>query len=82
MLVIDTWSELEPTCDLLTLWSEFKEWLLSFYATDRIHVSERIASHRWGTQVMQFYVNNPIEHQLSQLTKLEDIALFNLLSID
>jgi hypothetical protein len=77
---IDTWSEIVPTSNLLTIWNEFKDWLMSFFATERIHVTERINSHRWITPVVQFHVANPIEHQRSKLTKLEDITFFNLLS--
>jgi hypothetical protein len=77
---IDTWSEIEPTSNLLTVWNEFKDWLMSFFSTERIHVTERIGSHRWKTPVIQFHVSNPIEHQLSKLTKLEDITFFKLLS--
>ena len=78
---IDTWSEIEASSNLLVIWNEFKDWLMSFFATERIHVTERINSHRWITPVIQFHVSNPVEHQLSKLSKLEDITLFNLLAI-
>ncbi len=77
---IDTWSKIDPTSNILNIWNEFKVWLLSFYSTDRIYVSERINSHRMSVSTIQFSADNPIEHQLSKLSKIEDTHLFSLLA--
>jgi hypothetical protein len=77
---IDTWRKIEPSSKLLAIWNEFKDWSMSFFATDRVHISERINSHRWATSVLQFYTDDPLKHQLSKLTKPEDITLFKLLA--
>jgi hypothetical protein len=78
---IDAYTDTEVSNNLLEIWNEFSGWLMSFYATDRIKISQRIKGHRWCTLAIQIYESDPLNHQLSKLNKLDDITLFNLLAI-
>ena len=73
---LDTWGISDINDNLLEHWSNFKEWLMKFYATDRIYITERINDYRWKTPIIQFRAKNPLNQQFSKLSKNKDISLF------
>jgi hypothetical protein len=75
----DSWSEVEPTSQLLELWTEFKDWLMSFYATGKIQIAERINSHRIVTMAMQYWDSDPVNSSRQKFTSNEDLFLFDAL---
>jgi len=75
---IDAWGVKDINKNLLELWKNFNTWLMTFFVTERIHVTERIYDHRWITPIIQygFDIRDPAIHQFSKLTNDDDIKLF------
>ncbi|OUV23312.1 MAG: hypothetical protein CBC55_01425 [Gammaproteobacteria bacterium TMED95] len=76
---IDTWTEANVSDELLVQWTRFRNWLLSFYSTKRVHISERINSPRWATMKVQYTNKEPVEIENENLASDDDKIIFDAL---